>query len=142
MRVLPLFFSFFLLIEAHSQSCIEKIIITYEPFEIKNREPVSIEDFEIVKPTDTISNSATISALLSKFQELQKGEKVKYNDFSPKMLIRLCVNGEELFRFYYTSFKRVYYNGYYFEDDKGLLQLVLKNISSDDKFLEKLKSRN
>ena len=128
--------------ETHSQSCIDKICIIYESFEIKNRIPVSIEEFELIKPTDTIANSIIVNAVLLKFQEMQKGRKIKCNKFSPKMLCKVYMDKEELFRFYYTSFKRIYYNGYYFEDDKGLLQLILSNISSDDIFFEKLNRRN
>jgi hypothetical protein len=129
-------------IEIHSQSCIEKIVISYIPFEIKDRTPVSIEEFELIKPTDTISNLIIVNEILLKFQELQKGGKIKCDLFSPKMLCRIYMDKEELLRFYYTSFQRVYYNGFYFEDDKGLFPLILSNIASDDIFLEKLRNRN
>jgi hypothetical protein len=118
----------------------DTIFVTYEPYELRQRFPTTVEDIMLYKPSDTITNLNSLFNISFKIDSiLMFVEPERSNTFFPKMLIRGVCDGESIYMMYYSSNKILYANGYFFRKDLNLLDLLLSNMHSDDLFIKKYK---
>lgn len=117
-----------------AQFCVDTLYITYIPYELKTRVPFSLQQINNMDCTDTLTQD-NLAVVINCYQKaISDGNKkpISSDSVSYNMVLKFHSNGVELFRTYYISGKELYYGGYRYEDDGGLLRTILSFIKPNN----------
>lgn len=129
------FFLFFCTSEILSQSCIDTIFVSYEPFDLNFRVPSTLNELRKIGYTDTITNINAINSIFDGYSKiLRTSNKREKTAQGIKMICTLSIGGVRLKEFYYLGGRIFYSDGYAYANDFGLLSILLNAMKSGDKF--------
>lgn len=134
-ELIALFLLFYCSALAGQSTClkVDKVTVVYETFNAHNKEPYSVEEFDSFDAVKVITHEAVIDSILQLYiKVINEGTKRELTRFSPKVLCRAYQGDSEIFRFYYTSFKKFYSNGLFYAEDFGLLQYLESILTTED----------